>query len=531
MKKTLKIILALGCVAFACAGAVACKEDTKLEAYQKAGYTVSVTYDGNGGKFLGRNGITIVDLFKPSDYKDENGEVHIKLTEPTSSDRTSGGDTVTLTNAGHFLVGWYQTREVKEINGVPVDENGRALKALSDGTYVYAELQEGEKNVSVTPAYEYSDYWDFEKDVLEYKSGEGLKNITLYAGWLPDYEFNYYYEQDGEWTKLDKTTTFDYTTANDEASDYSDRDVIQVPEWGENGAMNHTFKYVNGAEYSFPKIENTTFESAYTDKECTQKIEGSLQHAGTLDYETCTATNRVQNVYIKVSQGEQFRITSAKQLAENATLTGYYEIRNDLDFYDAEEDEYIEWAFNYGTFEGKMYGMDGATYKLKNIFVTHSSPSATQGGLFGAVAKDAEIKNLVFENVTFDLSYTGQRVNDTSFGLFAGFIEEDADIENVMVGGTFKIGAITLGENAQFNLYANGDTSGLIKEKVKLQIYGMDLDGEYLFYILPYDKTDATKKTVTVDESYNVTVTPHTGETFEKGIYDIEYQAEVNQNE
>ena len=114
-------MLALGCVAFVCAGAVACKEDTKLEAYQKAGYTVSVTYDGNGGKFLGRNGITIVDLFKPSDYKDENGEMHIKLTEPTSSDRSSGSDTVTLTNAGHFLVGWYQTREVKEVDGVPVD--------------------------------------------------------------------------------------------------------------------------------------------------------------------------------------------------------------------------------------------------------------------------------------------------------------------------------------------------------------------------------------------------------------------------
>ena len=61
-------------MAFACAGATACKEDTKLEAYQKAGYTVSVTYDRNGGEFLGQQDITLVDLFKPSDYKDENGE-------------------------------------------------------------------------------------------------------------------------------------------------------------------------------------------------------------------------------------------------------------------------------------------------------------------------------------------------------------------------------------------------------------------------------------------------------------------------
>ena len=295
--------------------------------------------------------------------------------------------------------------------------------------------------------------------------------------------------------------------------------------------MDYTHKTDNNYTYTFPKLDDTTFLEAYADKECTQKIEGVFEHQGTLDYETCTATGRVQNIYVKLAQGERFRITTAEQFAEHATTNGYFEIMNDLDFYAGDQDKQVDWPtiLRVGTFTGKIFGTDGNAVVFKNIVATHSSDEATTGGLFGAIAKSAEIKNVAFEKVTFDLAYTGQRLRNTTFGLFAGFIEEDAGVENVTVGGTFKIGGITLGEGWSINLYANGDVSGLTKGAVALQVYGQELGDEgYLYMVLPYDKDDATQKTVTVSETHEVTITFTTGELYEKENYDIEYQAEVN---
>ena len=68
MKKKFKFILALGCLSFACAGLAACGAKTKVEENQAKGYKISVTYDANGGSFLNRQGVTIMDMFNPSDY-------------------------------------------------------------------------------------------------------------------------------------------------------------------------------------------------------------------------------------------------------------------------------------------------------------------------------------------------------------------------------------------------------------------------------------------------------------------------------
>ena len=87
MKKNLKIILGLGCLAFLFAG-VACKEKTKEEELRDQGYAISVSYDANGGSFLNRPGVTIQDWIDPAKYqKDSEGVVHIKLLEPTDPRR------------------------------------------------------------------------------------------------------------------------------------------------------------------------------------------------------------------------------------------------------------------------------------------------------------------------------------------------------------------------------------------------------------------------------------------------------------
>ncbi len=526
MKKNLKIILGLSCLTFLFAG-VACKQESKEQELQSKGYKICVSYDANGGSFLDRQGITVQDWFKPADYeKDENGEIHIQLLEPTDSTRpTSSSEKISLTKSNYFFAGWYATREVKEINGVPVDENGRELEAVDDGRYVYADPTEDEKEKTVTPAYVYSDYWDFENDTLDYAESDGFVSMTLYAGWVPYYEFHYYYQVNGEWTKLEEVTTFDYKTTNAVGSQKSDKDTIWLPTW-KDGAMNHTFTYADSKKYNFPKIAGTTFDKAYLDAECQQPIEGeSFEHLGSLDLETCTAVNRVQNIYITVTDGEQYRITEAKQLVDNADPQGIYEIQADLDF----TDQLWPTAFETGTFEGKMYATEGQTYTLRNIQATHNSPTSTVGGLFGKIADGAEIKNLTFENATLNLAYTGERLRDTSFGLFAGIIEENATLENVTISGTLKFGTITLGEGYTINLYANGNTKGLTGGTVAIQIYGMDLyNGEYNYTILPYDKEDTEKKTVTVDATYNVSITLVTAEQFNQAIYSIDYVIENN---
>ena len=67
MKKKLTCALFLGALMFACLGA-GCGKLSEVEENQKKGYTISVSYDANGGSFLNRPGITVMDMFNPSIY-------------------------------------------------------------------------------------------------------------------------------------------------------------------------------------------------------------------------------------------------------------------------------------------------------------------------------------------------------------------------------------------------------------------------------------------------------------------------------
>jgi hypothetical protein len=123
MKKKLTLTALLCGLALACVGA-GCDELSKFEEKEKEGYKISVSYDANGGSFLNRPGVTVVDMFNPSKYeKDGNGTVHIKLLEPTDPSRPTSGDGITLTLQNHFFAGWYKNREVKTVDGKPVDED------------------------------------------------------------------------------------------------------------------------------------------------------------------------------------------------------------------------------------------------------------------------------------------------------------------------------------------------------------------------------------------------------------------------
>ena len=333
---------------------------------------------------------------------------------------------------------------------------------------------------------------------------------------------------DGEWT-LYGTTDFDYKTANTEGSASADRDTVWVPRW-DNGAMNYSHAYADKEEYAFPKLENYTFSAAYADADRTEAISDSFEHTGYIDYETGTAVNRVQNIYVDFVEGTRYRIETAEQLSANGDAKGWYEILADLDFQDGK----VAWpaALSSNAFSGKFYSTEGQTYTLP-ISVKHSSGSALQGGLFGAVAKGAVIDRVAFESVTFDLAYTGARLRDTSFGTFAGIVEEGAQVTSVTLSGAeMRIGAITLGSGYAINLVANGDTSGItVLQDVGLVVYGANLmNGEYNYTIDFVRDADNNplRPDITVSDTGEVGLTFVTTVRTNAESYVINYQEETN---
>lgn len=524
MKKKLTLILSVACALFCCLGFTACKKDTKIEGLEKRGYTISVSYDANGGEYLNRPGITVMDMFNPKNFKtDTNGEIHIRLKEPTDPSRpTSSSTSITLKKDGYFFAGWYEQRTVKTVDGVPVDENGRALVLTSEGTYEYATPTTDEQGIAVTPAYEYDGYWDFSK-TWDIKPTEikGTLSKTLYAGWVKYYEFNYYYYQEDNtataqdesgWT-LFGSNSFDYKTTNAEGSKTADKDTIWLPDW-KNGAMNHDYAYANESVYTFPKLNGMTFSKAYLDQDCTQEITtASFEHRGTLDYAHAVAQNRVENIYVVFEKGDYYKIETAKQLQDNFNLNGNYEIKADLDFTG------FAWplGFTKGSFTGKMYATEGQTFAISNVSVKYAvSSNAVYGGLFGEICDGAEVKNLSFENVTFDMA-TAQLANDSSFGLFAGVIQDNAIVQGVSVGGLFKIGAVTSRfENYNFHLLVgNGNVDGITETAVTLQVYGTILPAVNGVVKYRYFVKDVSIET---NGAINLTISELTGDN---ATYDV----------
>jgi hypothetical protein len=499
--KAIIILAAVATVSVLCAGLIACSDQTELEE-QKNKSDVVITYDANGGSFFGRSGVTIIDGYNASDLNvQSDGKAHIKLLEPTSSKRPhpSGASSITISYTNHFLVGWYQTRNLKynDKNEV-VDEDGNVLTEDEDGTYYYiTQNADGEDvKTTATPAYTYDNLWNFDTDELLYDVESGKYELTLYAGWVPYYQFEFYKEVEGEWVSFSKTS-FDWQLATTEGSSTYGSDYVYTPTWSEGTLV---YKHTeNGLSFTFPKIDGTTFINAYADPEKTKVIGTSFQHQGSLDIAHGSAINPVQKIYIEASEGEQFYISTAKQLSDYATSAGYYEILADLDFKNGE----ISWptAFITSTFTGKLYSADGNTYTISNVNAVFASDTAKSGGLFGSVAEGAVLKNIKFDTVTFDVSSTGSRLTDTSFGLLSGNIETGANVSGVVIrNATFRIGAIRLNSDYAFNLLAGGDKQGIDCDAITFEIYGQFLIKDQYNFTVNLD-------TVTVAENGDVTLT------------------------
>ncbi len=525
MKKVCKIILCVACLTILCLCMASCSDPSKLDQYREEGMIISVRYDANGGEYLGNAAINaVMDLFNPQDYTaDANGNVHITLTEPTDPGRPAGGsDHINLTRPGYFYTGWYRERNVvTNQDGQPMDENGNILYQNDEGYFLDAECTK-----TAIPAYTYAKPWNFDTDTVEYAQNdpEGLE-ITLYAGWIKQFEFNYYVQENGAWKKLSATTPFDYKTVNAEGSKTSDKDTIWIPYWpAELGAMNYIHEYEDKSLYTFPKIEGTTFDKAYSDEACTQQITKFFEHKGSVDQATATAIDPVQNIYILTTPGEQYKITTAQQLIDHVNPNGLYEIMADLDFKD------LNWpsAFVNGTFKGTMKSTEGQNYKLSNITAKYSSTNAQNAGLFGKITASAVIENLTFENVTLDIVKANARMSGVSIGLFSGLIEENAHVNVVIENATLRLGAVNLPKDGyDINLVAGGRKTGItVNQNTKLVVYGDDSyfafnDGKYVFSIDPA-KVTVDPQTYDIGLTFvsNLEIDPKDGGQLE---YEISY--------
>lgn len=373
LKTILFVLLGVVTVLFttACGG-----EATPYETNNADNYTVSVRYDANGGVFTTNTSI-IVDSYNISDLeKNSQGKAEIALLSPDNSAR--GNDAFTAINNGYFLAGWYEVRNESTDN---------------EGNTVYT----------------YSGKWDFEKDLLEVDSNRVYSSeqpvLTLYAAWVPLFEIEFYSIDTGEQIG---TYTFDPNEVKE----------ISVPAWDENtGAIEM---------YNFPEKSGYTFSKAYYDAAGTQPLDtGLVNHTGVVDYESGTANNSITKLYVEWTEGEWYHIYNAEQLVDNASLNGNYEIYADLDF----ENEIWPTAFMYGNFSGKI---NGNGHTIKNIELVQTNNSKVNAGLFGYLTETAELADMTFENVSFTIQ-KGTRVVGTCYGLLAGTISKDSELENVEI--------------------------------------------------------------------------------------------------
>lgn len=368
--------------------------DTPYEKLDKDGYNVSVRFDANGGIFAGTEDVYIVDVFNLNNAKENNeGKKEISLLAPNDSKRGTGAFEISKTKS--IFVGWYTDRQLR------VDENGNPLDAYGELTSVSGREQ----------AYTYSGKWDFGTSVLEldankeYKSEENV--LTLYAAWVPSFVFDIYVEnENGEFELLESKETLS----------------IELPRWNDKtGKMD--LKDLDG-------IDGKTFKEASLTKDFNELVTGTIN--GEIDYETGTmqGDGKVE-VYTKWLDGVWFNISTPKQFKDNSRLDGCYIINNDLDFTG------IVWSSTLATesFKGQIIGNG---HKFTNITVNQGDTSKMRGGLFGSIDSTAVIKDVTFENVTYNMN-AGSLKAGASFGLFAGTIAESATLENVAVSGTFNI--------------------------------------------------------------------------------------------
>lgn len=364
------------------------------------GYSVKVYFNSNGGMFAGSpTGIKVVDVYSTENGSDAgDGKKAVKIFAPDDENR--GNRAMEISNDGYFLAGWYKECKPR------VDENGNALDAWGELTSVSGRAQ----------GFEYSGKWNFESDKLvvdpdkTYEDGEYA--LTLYAAWIPYFEFEVYEKgSDGNVTLIPELSVTSLS--------------FKSPAWESETATQISMN-------SMPKREGYTLIRACTDIDMTHEMSGTYDYHTQIDEEKGIAKQTTIPIYTEWEEGDIYRIYTAKQFVDNANINGIYDIKADLDF---SEVSYWPPVLLKGNFAGKVIGNN---HKFMNITAAQADvDSSIYCGLFGKITEKAEITNVTFENVS--LTIRGSRKNGFNYGILAGSIEENAKIEGVSISGKLVI--------------------------------------------------------------------------------------------
>ena len=400
MKKRISILIAVIAVLTACVLLTSCggKGAPPYEGYEKDGFNVSIRYDANGGLFA-TNTSVIVDTYNVSNYTvDSEGMAGIKLIAPDDTVRQQP-NYFTASKSKYFLAGWYTERVAHtDAEGNELDVNGNIAKISGEPV-----------------AYDYSGRWDFKNGRLKVDPNKDYSAtvpvITLYAAWIPEFSYEFYDLDTGE---LLSSYAFDPMYTKD----------IDVPVWDTTtGALKLN---------KFPDVKDKTFNNVYLDPAAENLVtDKKIVHTGVVDLSTATATGNVMKLYLDMLDGKWINVYTADQFLNNVTLSGNYNICQDLDFAGK------SWStlLMHGDFVGTI---NGNGYSFKNISATQTDTNQFNTGLFGNLTAEAEITDLSLENVSFTIG-VGSRRQGASFGLFAGTIHSDATLEGVTVSGKLSV--------------------------------------------------------------------------------------------
>lgn len=342
MKKLLMIFIAATLFVAATMMMTSCGSqwDTPYESLDDSGNTVSVRYDAGEGVFVGRNGVTLVDVFNYDDVK--NGG--IKLLAPDDKSRGAGND-YSVSCTGHIFGGWYVAK---------TDADGNLVPDLTKP-------------------------WNFGTDKLtsSYLPSGSLSSsepvLTLCANWIPFTNFELYVPALGGGFELSKTVQ---------------SNILTLPKWTAKGNIDMK---------DFPKISGKTFTGAYLDEALTQPITTETYEIN-ISTDDPDAENPTVKIYTAWEMGEWFRISTADQLRSNAKYNGCYRLMADIDMAGG------VWPTAFkGNFNGVFESAAGASYKITGIATEHNTKT-TYGAIFGNLGKDVRFTNVTFENVNYKIA-------------------------------------------------------------------------------------------------------------------------------
>ena len=390
MNKKIKLLI-IACVFITlCLFLVSCSEKDNYVLNAKEGYDVIVKFDPNGLSWDGNTDHEfLTDAYNISDLeKNENGMVEIPLIKPNDPIRGQANMYQVKVPEGQFFVGWFTQREAI------VDSEGNT-------TYKYSGLWDDfSKKIEIDPEKSYS--------VDE-------PAVTLYAVCNNNKPVVEIYDIDNPTVLL---CTYELDGIGTEYKS------LTLPQWDENTGK-ITYKTFDSFKNALT-IKGKTLDAIYLDANGTMKVENEYMHPVVVN-DDATLSNETLKLYFDYKDGEWYKIYTAKQLKDNASVSGCYELMADIE-------KMGVWPskFSVDTFAGQFIG-NGHTIKGITIETFIDFEAAEYNfGMFKSISKDAVIKDITFDSVEATINSFYAKPGPR-YALFSAAIEEGFAFDNVAI--------------------------------------------------------------------------------------------------